>query len=202
MCRGTIALALLTVGGPIAGAIEALVLVDPEGRAHSLSSHWSERDALFVFVRHFGCVACHEQIERLRARLAELEALSVRVVIVGCASSDELAAWIERESLASLPLTFRTDPTLAVHEALGLYHSAWRTWGPRAALGFLRAVAGGTLPGPFRGAVSQQGGALFVGRDGLVRALARSGHLGDYPSIGAMIDLALAARVADSPLRL
>lgn len=194
--------AVITVGASIDAATAALPLLDAAGASHRLFEHWSERDALFVFVRHFGCVACHEQIDRLRARLAELDALSVRVVIVGCASSEDLAAWIDRESIGSLAVVARTDPTLALHRALGLHHSVWRTWGPSAALGFVRAVAGGTLPGRFQGAVSQQGGALFVSRGAVVRALVRSDHLGDYPSIGAMIDLALAARVADSPVRL
>lgn len=193
---------MITEGASIDAATAALPLLDAAGAAHRLSSHWADEDALFVFVRHFGCVACHEQIERLRARLAELDALAVAVVVVGCGPAAELAAWVDRESLGALGLVARTDPTLALHRALGLHHSAWRTWGPAAALGFARAVAGGTLPGPFRGAVSQQGGALLVARSGAVGALVRSGHLGDYPSIGAMIDRTLASRVADSPLRL
>ncbi len=192
---------VITEGEPIDPATARLSLLDADGHTHALSSHYEQGDALFVLVRHFGCVACHEQVDLLRARLAELAALSVNAVIVGCAAPEELAPWREREGLDRCAVTVRTDPTLAVHRALGLRRSLWATWGPGAALGFLRAIEKGALPGKFRGDVSQQAGALYAGRDGVARAVVRSEHLGDHVSIGAMIDVALAARVRESPLR-
>ncbi len=192
----------VTEGALVPDALASLAVLDAAGDGHALASHWAERDALFVFVRHFGCVACHEQLSLLRARASELDQLSLRAVVVGCAAHEEIAPWVAREGLEGAAITVRTDPSLSVHRALGLYRSAWRTWGPRAAARFLGAVGRGTFPGKFRGDVPQQGGALFVGRDRVVRALFKSEHLGDYVSITAMIDRALAARVSESSFRL
>ena len=39
---------------------------------------------LLVFVRHFGCIGCSENIGLLQPRLKELEGLDTRIIIIGC----------------------------------------------------------------------------------------------------------------------
>lgn len=192
----------VVVGTLLDPAIDALPVLDARGGVAALSACHARSDALVLCVRQLGCVACTEQVARLRERLAELVSLSIEPWILACAPFPDLARWIAEQELGESLVSVRTDPTLAVHRALGLHHGVWRSWGARAAIGFAGAVSRGYLPGAFRGAVSQQAGGLLVGRDATVRALVRSEHLGDHVSLEVMIDAAMRARVAESALRL
>ncbi len=168
----------------------------------ALQECWAHSDALILCVRHFGCIACAQQIGELRERLADCDALSVSVTIIGCAEYQQINQWIEREQIQSLSMQVLTDPTLAVHRALGLHHGVWRTWGAKAAVNFLRAFAKGYRQRGFHGEVSQQAGALMVDQTGTLWALHKSEHLGDLPSLPDLIEAAMSARLARETLRL
>ncbi|MCC7542510.1 MAG: hypothetical protein IT379_40210 [Deltaproteobacteria bacterium] len=186
------------VGEPLGSAIESLEVVDADGHVRSLSTVFARSDALVLCVRQLGCVACSEQVALLRARLDELVRLDVAPWILACAPVVDLAPWITRQGLDDSGIRVCTDPTLAVHRALGLHRGFWRAWGLRAAIGFASAFSHGFLPGRFRGDVSQQAGALLVTRDGMVRALVRSEHLGDHVPLVALIEATLRARVSEA----
>jgi peroxiredoxin len=192
----------LKAQSPIPEQVARLPLLTQDATRVELRDCWTKRDALLLCVRHFGCVACAEQVGLLRERLAECEALGLNVVIIGCANPNEIAAWMDREQLAQCNVTVWTDPTLAVHRALGLHHGVWRTWGPRAAVRFLKSVAKGYRPGRFIGEVSQQAGALVVDQRGTLWTIFRSEFLGDLPSLSMLIEAAMTARLSRESLRL
>lgn len=143
------------------------------------------------------------QIGLLRERLAECDALSLSVTILGCAQSQEIQRWIDREQLQSLRMNVYTDPTLRVHQAMGLHHGFWRTWGPQAVFGFLRAVGKGYRPHAFQGEVSQQAGAMVVDQKGVLWGLYQSEYLGDLPPLNSLIETAMTVRISrENTLRL
>ena len=65
--------------------LDALTVLDPNGRTIRLGELWADRPAVLVFVRHFGCLFCREQIAgmaplraRVRSRGGELFVISTR----------------------------------------------------------------------------------------------------------------------------
>jgi peroxiredoxin len=186
-------------GSPIPEALLAATLVARDGRTTSFAELVAAGPTLVVFVRHFGCIGCAEQVHVLLPRLGELAALGVRVALVGCGPADHLDAFVERHDLADKSVEVLTDPTLAAFAAAGLLRSFWATWGPSAIADFLRAFAGGHRPGRPDGDLLQQGGAVLAS-GGRVAWAHRNESLGGHADPADIVDAALRLRLARSPL--
>lgn len=186
-------------GAPIPEALLAATLVARDGRRVSFAELVAAGPTLAVFIRHFGCIGCAEQVHVLLPRLGELEALGVRVALVGSGPPDHLDAFVERHDLADKPAEVLTDPTLVAFAAAGLRRSFWATWGPSAIVEFLRAFTHGHRPGPTDGDMLQQGGAVLVD-GGRVAWAHRNESLGGHAAPADVVDAALRLRLARSPL--
>jgi peroxiredoxin len=186
------------VGQPVPEALAQARVLDSTGARHALGDAWTEADAIVIFVRHFACAACSEHLAELRPRLAELETLGVRVIVVGNGASDQLAAFVVEQQLAGYPVQVLTDPTLAAYRAAGLHRARLGTVGPRAlaALGLL--ALRGHSNGRVRGDRWQQGGTLYVRRGGELAFVQRSVRIGDRAAVAEVVELALAARAVEA----
>jgi peroxiredoxin len=188
----------MRVGQRIPDALATAELRDASGNPRVLAATWQERDVVVVFVRHFGCIGCAEQIDALRPRLAELGRLDVDVVVIGSGEVDQLVAFIERERLA-LPFVHGfVDRTLASYRATGLVRSRWAAIGPRALSQAFRAWLRGHRGGAVQGDVLQQGGVVYVRRGGEVAFYHRSIALGDHAPLAEVVDVALVARALEA----
>lgn len=58
-------------------------LTDISGNVVRLSDFWRDRPVVLVFLRHFGCPFCREQIARLRADYARFTELGAEIVCIG-----------------------------------------------------------------------------------------------------------------------
>ena len=170
------------------------------GERVRLDSFWRDGDALLVFVRHFGCAGCSEHVTELSARLAELEALGIRVVIIGCGSKDSIAGFVERQRLDGQPVTIVTDPTLEAQKRAELVRSAWSIFGPRALWDFVALIFRGYEHRAPDGDVYQQGGTLLVKKGGSVVFADRGRSLGDHAPLVDVVDVALALRAKGAAL--
>ena len=74
----------------------------------------SERCTLLLFVRHFGCIGCSENIGLLAPRFQELSGLGVRVVIIGVGAPSFIEGFQERHNLLFSPAEIFVDESLAV----------------------------------------------------------------------------------------
>jgi peroxiredoxin len=166
-------------------------LVDASGARVRLGAMWRERPCLFVFLRHFGCVGCAEEMYELAPRLHELERAGVRTILVGNGSPAQRAGFVERHALDKAPVEILTDPTLAAYRALSLVRSAWATVGPRALIDTARALAAGHPHRPVEGDALQQGGVLLADTSGRVRLYHRSRSIGDHPPASDLVEAAL-----------
>lgn len=180
-------------------ALANATLVGADGQAITVSSLWSRRSALLMFLRHFGCVACSLQVATLLDRATELQVLGVDVVLVGSAAPSEIERFV-REEIGDRAVTVLCDPSLDAYRAAGLHRSFLRTFGPRAALGYLRATARGFSRGGTRGDLLQQAGALLVDARGVVLWSHRSRALGDLAELSDMVDVLLPLAAARSGL--
>jgi hypothetical protein len=186
--------------GPLPPTLGSAKLVAGDGRAVTVDALFDGRPLLLVFLRHFGCIACAEQVHSLLPRLDELAALGVRVVLVGSGAPEHIGAFLERHDLADKKVEVYTDPSLASFAAAGLARSFWATWGPRAIVAFVRALSRGYRQGASDGDMNQQGGALLVDADRTVVWLYRSTNLGENADPSDVVEAALRLRIRHAPL--
>lgn len=165
-----------------------------DGQRRRLGSFWEGRDALLVFVRHFGCAGCSEHVTELAPRIPELAALGIRTVIVGCGPPESIAGFVERHRLEGTDVTLVTDPTLEAQRVAGLVRSRWATLGPRAIGHFFGLVLRGYSHRAPDGDLYQQGGTLLVRRGGEVLFHDASRALGEHAPLVDVLDAALAMR--------
>jgi peroxiredoxin len=186
----------IAVGQAVPRELAEASVLDASGEVRRLGEVWGERDAVVIFVRHFGCAGCAEHVAELRPRLGELEALGVATVLVGNGAPAQLAAFRAREKLDGHELATFTDPTLAAYRAAGLERSLAGTVGPRALGNLAALMSRGYVNGRTRGDLRQQGGTLYVRRGGEVALHHASARVGDHARIAAVVQIALAARAA------
>ncbi len=190
---------LLRVGEPVPAELAEATILGADGAPVTVRSLWERTPCLLVFLRHFGCVGCAEQVTELSPRLPELARAGVRTVLVGNGSREQRAAFVERHALERAQVEVMTDPSLKVYRALGLIRSRWAAIGPRAVVDIARAMTGGQPHRPVEGDPLQQGGVLLVDARGRVRFYRRSRSLGDHPRACDLVDAALQLAVDSSP---
>ncbi len=87
------------------------------GRAVRLSELWSDRPALLLFWRHFGCGCGVGRAERLAGEYPALTEAGARVVIIG-QGEPERAAWYAEKF--HIPCPILCDPEERAYRAYGL----------------------------------------------------------------------------------
>jgi peroxiredoxin len=100
-----------------------LTLLDSEGVPTRLSSTWTERPALLLFWRHWGCGCGTDRAERLATEHAKLVEAGANVVVIGQGEPSR-AAWY-REAFG-LPCKVLVDADETAYRAFGLLEmSPW-----------------------------------------------------------------------------
>lgn len=157
-----------------------------DGQPVRLRSLWPERKAIAVFVRHFGCLFCRQQVATLLPFESRFAAAGADLVIVGQGSVDDARAFRDELNLTCRVLT---DPTLEVYCALDLPRGAGTVFRPSVFLRALRARAQGFRQTRSGGDVLQQGGVLIFDKGGsqLYRFVSRSA--GEHPSPHELLDV-------------
>jgi peroxiredoxin len=191
---------MVRVGEPAPEALRNATIVAADGRRLPFADLLGGRPLLVLFLREFGCIACAEQVHEVLPRLRELEALDVRVALVGNGPADSVSAFAERHALADKPVELFTDPTLAVYRAAGLRRSAWATHGPGALVDWIRAFGRGHRPGKIEGDLQQQGGALLFDAGGNVAWAHANARLGDHADPADVMDAVFALCLQRSPV--
>jgi peroxiredoxin len=155
----------LEVGVKLDELLDAEV-VDADGERHALHELIGGKLTLAVFLRHFGCIGCSQQVDVLVPMLDELAALDVVTILIGNGDARYIAAFRERQRLEGYLVMIVTDATLGSHRAAGFGRSLWATYGPRALWADLRAMGKGYSLATRQGDGLQQGGVLLIDRDG------------------------------------
>jgi peroxiredoxin len=188
-------------GRPVPSALAEARVFDGTENTHVLGASWADRPCILVLLRHFGCIGCAVAVTDLAPRLREIDAAGARTVFLGNGSPTSIAGFMERHALDDKPVTLFTDPSLAAFRAAGLLRSAWATFGPRAVVGYARALAAGFKPGAHDGDTLQQGGALVVEPGGHVALHRVYGSLGEHVDASDLVEAALALAARSSPLQ-
>ena len=150
-----------------------------------------EGTAVAIFLRHFGCIGCTQQINDLVPRLPELDALGVRVVLVGNGEPPFLDEFMRRHNLLATSVQVVTDPSLATYKAAGFDRSAWGTFGLGSIVRRFKAAGKGATGYGGSGDLLQQGGATVFAPDGSVALHYASHAVGDNVDLNDVVEAAL-----------
>lgn len=184
------------MAGPEVGdrAPDAL-LSDLRRRDVQLSSLWTNRPAVVVFLRYFGCPFCQTQVVSLRNEHERLRAAGAEVGLIGHGDPADAVAFAATKRL---PFPLLLDRDRGAYRAYGLVQGrAMQVLSPRVALPWIKAelsqetrqrgLKGGDflqMPGTF---VVDSGGVVRA-KSGTIRMAHRNRHFADAPSIDRLLD--------------
>ncbi len=121
-----------------ASVLEDVVLNDWEGHPVRLGDLWSERPAVLVFVRHFGCVFCRQMAVDIHRQRDKFEEADVELAVIGHGSPAHAADF---RKLQNVDLRLLVDPDRKVYELAGAKVATLNELiGPRQILRGLRAT--------------------------------------------------------------
>ncbi len=180
------------IGMSVATDLGPLRLTEDDGVPVSLGAFWAERPVVLVFVRHFGCVFCREQVNQLKKYVPEIRARGAEMVIVG--SGDEASAAVFRENLA-LDVPILVDPDLVSYRTAGLRRDLLAALSPKRVRNAWRAFKDGYRPRRLQGDPLQQGGVFVIGAGGEDVLFAHASEVpGDHPDPLAVLGAVPRAR--------
>jgi peroxiredoxin len=159
--------------------LDNLVVFDPEGRRIRLGQLWADRIAVLVFVRHFGCVLCRQQIGEISPLLDRVKAMGAELIVIGQGSVEEARAFRNEEKLR-IPLL--TDPTRQAHGALGMRRGLASVLTVATLGRALRAWQSGFRQSRVAGDPLQQGGVVVIAPGGVEHFRFISRQAGDHPT--------------------
>ena len=180
----------MKIGEAVPKALGDAEVVGADGATMRLASLWSKAPVMLVFLRHFGCVGCSEQLGELVPRLEEITRAGVAVVLIGNGTPDQRDAFAERHDVRGRALLV-TDPNRAAYRALALARSRWATFGPRSIVDLFRAMSHGHAHRGVLGDSTQLGGVALVDARGVVRFFHASRSIADHPSASDLVDASL-----------
>jgi prostamide/prostaglandin F2alpha synthase len=183
-----------------ASVLEDVVLNDYEGKPVRLGDLWSERPAVLVFVRHFGCVFCRQMAVDIHRHRHQFDEADVELAVIGHGSPAHAADFRKQQNV-DLPLL--VDPDRKVYELAGAKVATLNELiGPRQIMRGLRATIMSRLKqgsvavhqGKIIGHAAQLGGVLVIAPDGSVRYAHLSEESGDNPPAREVLAAARAIR--------
>ena len=125
--------------------LRACAVIADDGQTKTLGELVAGQAALILFVRHFGCIGCSENINLLAPRFKEIDKLDARILIIGCGAPMFIQGFKERHQLLFSPAEVYSDESLASHKAAGLMYSIWGGFRPRALFEMGRAFVNGNV---------------------------------------------------------
>jgi AhpC/TSA antioxidant enzyme len=140
-------------------ALAAATVLAADGTKVKLADAWAEHPAVLVWLRHFGCVFCREQVAEIRGKRSEIEALGGGITFVGNGTV-RAAAWFQKKFAADS--TVFTDPQLSSYKAIGARSGMLSTLGPSAWGAGMRAFRSGARQSTTKGHAYQQGGLVVM----------------------------------------
>jgi len=175
----------------ISESLSNCVLRDANASNYRIGDLIKDQPAFLLFIRHFGCIGCSENIATMSPRFPELARLGVRTLVIGCGASLFIEGFIERHNLIDSHAEFYSDDTLSSHKAAGLMYGLWGGFRPRALFEMGRAYVNGHVSREHQGDIKQHAGAVFLDHKGQIKLYHRNQSLGDHVDPAKVIDVAL-----------
>ena len=183
-----------------ASVLEDVVLNDYEGHPVRLGDLWTERPAVLVLVRHFGCVFCRQMAVDIHRHRHRFDEADVELAVIGFGTPEHAR---EFRRMQNVDLKLLVDPDRKVYELVGAKVATLKELiGPRQLLRGLKATIISRLKqgsiavhqGKILGHAAQLGGVLVIAPDGSVRYAYLSEESGDNPPAQEVLAAARAIR--------
>jgi peroxiredoxin len=183
------------MAGPEVGdAAPDAILADLDGREVRLSSLWSERPVVLVFLRYFGCPFCQTQVVTLRNEHGRILDSGADVGLVGHGHPHEAVRFATAKRL---PFPLLLDRDRGAYRSYGLVTgTVMQVLGPKVMLPWIKAelssetrqlgLKGGSflqMPGTF---VIDSAGVVRA-KGGTIRMAHRGTHVADIPSVDRLL---------------
>ena len=180
----------------LAALVAVAPLLDLHGRAASLRESWRSAPTVTGFVRHFGCLFCHEMVDTLVAAIPEIQSRGARLVVVGNGNVDQARHFFERRGLPRSGVEVFTDPGRNSYATAGFERGVARTFlVPAVWSGYRRARASGQYNRGVFGDLTQLGGTFVTRPPARLSYVHRSRFAGDHPDLAEVLS-ALPAQLA------
>jgi peroxiredoxin len=166
---------MIAAGDPAPDA----TLTDTEGAELTLSSLWKEKPVALVFLRHFGCIFCRENLALLKKDYPKFVEAGGQVACVG-QGSHKVAKAIK--ILLDLPFPVLTcGDDLAIFREWGLERASFgQIFGPSVLIAAIKATLNGHKQTKVIGDGLQMPGAFVVDTKGIVRFVHRNKTAADH----------------------
>jgi hypothetical protein len=158
------------------------IVFTPEGEKVRLGLLWQKRKTVFVFLRHFACIACRAHAKQVWADREKYESAGGQLIFIG----NGRPSFIEhfKRDLSIEKAVVLTDPTLEAYRAAGFRKGFFALVQPRSALNIAKLASQGHSQAPSNpdsGTHWQLGGIVAVNPQGKVLYHYVSQALGDFP---------------------
>ncbi len=168
----------------VSQALSDVRVVDLDGQPHQMAEIWSKKPTLIVFVRHFGCLFCHQQALDLKPHVADLAAHGIDLAFVGTGSPFFGVGFRDR---LGLDAPIYCDEKHVSFDAAGMHRGILTLLDPRVAVKGVKAFWSGSRQGKMQGDATQQGGMLLVLPDGRVPYRFVSQYAGDHADLSTVL---------------
>ena len=140
-----------------------------------LAAFYRDQPVVLIFLRHFGCIFCREQVAQLRTHP------EWNVLFVTMGTQEEATEF--RASMES-PHRFISDPNKRLYEDFGLRRGSFgQMFSPRTFRRGFQATRAGHSVGKPVGDPWQLSGAFLIGQDGRILGEHRSSDASDNLSV-------------------
>ena len=187
---------MLQVGELAPAQLMDAPMLDTGGRESPLRSFFEPDPVLLLFLRHYGCVGCLQQVEDLTPRVLELSQQGVRAIYVGSGTPEQSRAFVERQGLGDKSVILLTDPGLESYAGADMGRSLWSNIEPRSLVSQMRSIGAGLKPGRTEGDGRQQGGAVLLDHEQRVAWIHRARFTGDNVNGSDLMQAVLKMTVA------
>ncbi|HVU05704.1 MAG TPA: peroxiredoxin-like family protein [Polyangiaceae bacterium] len=167
--------------------IAAAPVVTLEGTTTRIRELWKSAPTVTSFVRHFGCLFCHQMVEDLVASVPAVLARGARVVIVGNGSLEQARRFFAEKRLPREGVHVVTDPDRGAYKAAGFERGLLKTFNRDSVKAYGHAQKQGFRITGLFGDLTQLGGVLVVKPPASMVYFHKSRHAGDHPRMAEVI---------------
>ena len=174
----------------LAARVAVTPLHQVDGSTVMLRDWWRSAPTVNVFMRQFGCLFCHQQVDQVLGALGRIRSSGAELIIVGCGTTEQARGFYERKQLPRPGVHVLTNPDRSAYQAAEMKRSFSATFASVGSAGaYLKARGQGyRIRGAF-GDVNQLGGTLVVMPPANPLLVYRSTHAGDHPDVDEVVGL-------------
>ena len=107
--------------------IGAAPVMTLDGESTRIRELWRENTTVTSFVRHFGCLFCHQMVHDLVATLPAILRRGGQVIIVGNGTMEQARYFFSMKQLPRAGVSVVTDPERESYRAAGFERGVVRT---------------------------------------------------------------------------